>query len=89
VEDAPYVAGVTANVAINTWSFGEMPNRYIDRWFRFLTGAMTARPLFLVNHLMMPVCPHSPTARVQLQSAQWLSRIDDVGVLPVEVTNRP
>ena len=36
----------------------------------------TTRAIFLVNHFMMPVCLQSPTARAQLQSAQWLSKID-------------
>ena len=77
VEDSAALKGMTADVAINTWSFGEMPNRHIDRWFRFLNGDNTTRAIFLINHFMMPVCLQSPTARAQLQSAQWLSKIDD------------
>ena len=76
VEDSPALTGMTADITINTWSFGEMPNRHIDRWFRFLNDENTTRAIFLVNHFMMPVCLQSPTARAQLQSAQWLSRID-------------
>jgi hypothetical protein len=77
IEDAQHLTGMTADLAINTWSFGEMPNRYIDQWFTFLNDANTTRAIFLINHFMMPVCLESPTARAQLQSAQWLSHIDD------------
>ncbi len=77
VEDSRDLKGMTADLAINTWSFGEMPNRYIDRWFTFLNHDNTTRAIFLVNHFMMPVCLQSTTARAQLQSAQWLSKIDD------------
>jgi hypothetical protein len=77
VEDTSRLTGLTADLAINTWSFGEMPNRYIDSWFSLLTAANTTRALFLLNHFMMPVCLQSTTARAQLQSAQWLSKIDD------------
>lgn len=64
------------DLAINTWSFGEMPNRHIDFWFSFLNDRNKTSALFLTNHFMMPVCLESPTARAQLLSANWLTKID-------------
>jgi hypothetical protein len=76
VEDAHALSGRTFDLAINTWSFGEMPNRYIGRWFSFLNDQNTTKAFFFVNHFMMQVCLESPTAREQLNSAAWLSKID-------------
>lgn len=76
IEDSDRLEGLTIDLAINTWSFGEMPNRYIDQWFSFLNERNTTKALFLLNHFMMQVCLESNTARAQLQSANWLSKID-------------
>ncbi len=76
LEDADALTGLTFDLAINTWSFGEMPNRHIDRWFSFLTEANATTAVFFTNHFMMPICLESPTARAQLRSARWLPKID-------------
>ena len=76
IEDSHLLKELTIDLAINTWSFGEMPNRYIDQWFRFLNERNTTQSIFLLNHFMMQVCLESNTARAQLQSANWLSKVD-------------
>ena len=75
-EDATRWPGRQFDLAINTWSFGEMPNRYIDFWFDFVNESNTTSALFLINHFMMPVCLESTTARAQLLGGNWLTKID-------------
>lgn len=76
IEEFDLLKDLTIDLAVNTWSFGEMPNRYIDQWFRFLNERNTTKSIFLLNHFMMQVCLELNTARAQLQSANWLSRVD-------------
>jgi hypothetical protein len=75
VADAPHVlAGRRFDLAINAWSFGEMPNVFIDAWLRIVQQDCYVSRLFSINSFMAPVTPAS-VARTEL--GDWLFGLDD------------
>ncbi len=75
VEDAAgALSGREFDLAINVWSFGEMPNEYVKLWLRLLQRECTVRWLFTINSFMAPVTPPSVN-RVKL--GDWLFSLDE------------
>jgi hypothetical protein len=65
--------GRSFDVAVNIWSFGEMPNSYLDEWFDLLQNRCTTRWIFLLNSVLSPV---TAASRPRLDVGDWLLRID-------------
>ena len=75
LEDASHVlSGRYFQLAINIWSFGEMPNKFIDEWFQLLQNRCSIDWLFTINSFMAPVTPIS-IARINV--GDWLFKLDE------------
>jgi hypothetical protein len=73
-EAARVLAGRKFDLAINVWSFGEMPNEYVRLWLKLLQRDCTVGWLFTINSFMAPVTPASAN-RVKL--GDWLFGLDE------------
>lgn len=75
VVDAPQVlAGKHFDLAINVWSFGEMPNAFVNAWMKLIQQDCQVNWLFTINSFMAPVTPAS-VARTEV--GDWLFGLDD------------
>ncbi|HUI98992.1 MAG TPA: putative sugar O-methyltransferase [Usitatibacter sp.] len=71
---APRVlAGRSFDLAINVWSFGEMPNPFTQTWLRLLQRDCRVERLFTINSFLAPVTPESE-ARTRI--GDWLFQLD-------------
>ncbi len=75
VVDAPQVlAGKHFDLAINVWSFGEMPNAFVNAWMKLVQQDCQVDWLFTINSFMAPVTPAS-VARTEV--GDWLFGLDE------------
>jgi hypothetical protein len=75
VADASQVlTGRHFDLAINVWSFGEMPNAFVDAWLKLIQTDCQTTWLFTINSFMAPVTPAS-VARTEV--GDWLFGLDD------------
>jgi SAM-dependent methyltransferase len=44
--------GFDIDLLVNTYSFGEIPNAVVERWFQAINSARNIRNLFLLNHFL-------------------------------------
>jgi len=68
------IAGRRFDLAINVWSFGEMPNRYVDTYLRLLQRDCQVAWLLTVNSFMAPVTPASVD---RTEVGDWLLGLDE------------
>lgn len=73
-EAARVLSGRKFDLAINVWSFGEMPNDYVNLWLKLLQDGCRVEWLYTINSFMAPVTPVS-TDRTRI--GDWLFGLDD------------
>jgi hypothetical protein len=74
IEAADYLIGRHFDLAVNMWSLGEMPNKWIDYWFDLLQAKCQVDRLFLINNFMTPLTvKHTQIAA----EGDWLFQIDN------------
>ncbi len=76
VEEAYLINGQNIDLAVNIWSFGEMPNHYIQTWFDFIQKHNTTDHLFLLNHFMASIELEPGNVEHQANHYNWLRGID-------------
>lgn len=74
VAEVDRLSGRKFDLAINVWSFGEMPNAYVNRWLKLLQHDCQVDWLFAINSFMAPVTPASV---LRTQVGDWLFGLDD------------
>ena len=62
------------DLALNIWSFGEMPNHFISEWFQVIQGACQVRYFFTMNAFMPPVTTQSVE---RTRQGDWLCQFDE------------
>jgi putative sugar O-methyltransferase len=65
--------GYSFDLFINTWSFGEMPNAYLEGYFRLLQEALSVQYVFLLNR-MITYCHVNESQR--LTEGNWITKLD-------------
>ncbi len=75
-DKAEAIEGQTFDLAVNTWSFGEMPNAQIRLWFDLLQKRNRADRLFLLNHFMAPVRLTADNLKYQASHYSWITDLD-------------
>lgn len=73
-EAARFLSGRAFDLAINVWSFGEMPNDYVKSWLKLLQHDCRVEWLFTINSFMAPV---TPASAVRTRIGDWLFGLDD------------
>lgn len=73
-EAAGLLPGRCFDMAINVWSFGEMPNEYVATWLKLLQVDCQVKRLFTVNSFMAPV---TPTTQARTMVGDWLLGLDE------------
>jgi hypothetical protein len=74
LEDAVRVlSGIKFQLAINIWSFGEMPNEFIDQWLKLIQQKCKVEWFFTINSFMAPVTIDSISRK---NVGDWLFRLD-------------
>lgn len=72
-EAASLLPGRRFDLAINVWSFGEMPNQFVNTWLGLIQEACQIDWLFTINSFMAPV---TPAAQARTQTGAWLPGLD-------------
>jgi hypothetical protein len=75
-DEADGLHGQTIDLAINIWSFGEMPNTQIATWFELIQERNNTRHLYLLNHFMAPLPAELGNVRQHASHYGWLNRMD-------------
>lgn len=75
VDNADRLAGLSFDLAVNIWSFGEMPNHFISKWFDLIQEKCRVKRLFTLNAFLSPVTIHT-TPRVK--QGDWLLQLDEL-----------
>ena len=65
--------GRSFELVVNIWSFGEMPNAFVEEWFRLIQDECWVRFFFTLNAFMPPVTPSSTD---RINQGDWLTRMD-------------
>ena len=65
--------GRSFELAINIWSFGEMPNTFVEEWFELIQKECDVRYFFTLNAFMPPVTPDSVD---RVKQGDWFNRMD-------------
>lgn len=73
IDQAHRLAGERFDLAANIWSFGEMPNDFIVRWFRLLRRDCEVAHLFVLNAFLSPVTRETPE---RTRQGDWLMQLD-------------
>lgn len=73
VESAHAIVGAYFSLAVNIWSFGEMPDAYIGQWFDLIQNRNSVDVLFTINAFLHPV--ERGQAHL-LTVGNWLPRLD-------------
>ena len=68
------LSGRSFDLAINVWSFGEMPNVFVNAWLNLIQKDCQIDWLFTCNSFMAPVTPAS-IARTEI--GDWLFGLDN------------
>ena len=74
VHRAECLKGLSFDLAMNIWSFGEIPNEYLQRWFDLLQTGANVDWLFLLNSFLKRIEPQSAA---ELEFGNWPSRLDE------------
>jgi tetratricopeptide (TPR) repeat protein len=74
VDNASAVTGLSFDLALNVWSFGEMPNGFIARWFEVIQKRNRVARLFSLNAFLPPV---TPDAIERTRQGNWLLQFDE------------
>lgn len=61
------------DLAINVWSFGEMPNHFVESWLGLIQQDCDVTWLFTINSFMAPVTRASASRTL---TGDWLFRLD-------------
>lgn len=75
-DQAHHIQDQNIDLAMNVWSFGEMPNQQIQKWFDFIQKNNETAHLFLINHFMATVPLHASVLKQQSDHYDWLRRMD-------------
>jgi hypothetical protein len=73
-ERAALLAARQFDLAVNIWSFGEMPNAFVGKWFDLIQRRATVDSLFTLNAFMAPV---THLSRDRINQGDWLFQLDD------------
>ena len=65
--------GRSFELAVNVWSFGEMPNSFVEDWFRLIQDECQVRFFFTLNAFMPPVTPGSIE---RINQGDWFAQMD-------------
>jgi len=76
VEEAHRINGQEIDLAVNIWSFGEMPNSHIQAWFDLVQKRNATAQLFLLNHFMASIALEPENLRHQASHYSWLRGLD-------------
>ncbi len=68
------LSGRSFDLAINVWSFGEMPNPFVHSWLKLVQQECRTAWLFTINSFMAPV---TPAAVSRAQVGDWLLGLDE------------
>ncbi|MDO8878575.1 MAG: putative sugar O-methyltransferase [Pseudolabrys sp.] len=66
----------TFDLAVNTWSLGEMPNDNIAFWFDFLQNKHNVKNLFCLNHFLASMPLNAGAFDRASSSYDWIDRFD-------------
>ncbi len=66
----------TFDLAVNTWSFGEMPNSEIVGWFNFIQNAHDVRHMFCLNHFLVTTELTQGAFDQANRAYDWIDRFD-------------
>jgi len=75
-EHAHRITGQAIDLAINVWSFGEMPNAQIRGWFDFIQKRNATARLFLLNHVMAAITLDPGAVGHHAGHYGWLRELD-------------
>jgi hypothetical protein len=73
VDAADAIHDCEFDLVVNTWSFGEMPDSFLDRWFDLIQRRNKAAAIFTLNAFLHPVRPGLPHL---VNLGNWLPRFD-------------
>ncbi|MEO8039526.1 MAG: putative sugar O-methyltransferase [Betaproteobacteria bacterium] len=65
--------GCDFDLALNIWSFGEMPNRFVEDWFHVIQTQCRVRFMFTINAFLAPVT-HRTVERTH--QGDWVFQFD-------------
>jgi len=68
------IAGHSFDLALNIWSFGEMPNHFIREWFEIIQSKCRISYFFTINAFLAPVTVDSVDRAKQ---GAWILHFDD------------
>jgi hypothetical protein len=74
VSSADRLAGLHFDLAVNIWSFGEMPNHFVSKWFDLIQKKCRVDRLFTLNAFLSPVTIHSLP---RVKQGDWLFQLDE------------
>lgn len=74
-DQAEQLRGQRFDLAVNTWSLGEMPDTEIARWFDLIENQARVEWLFLLNHVFGPVPANPKPVKQASTERNWLTKI--------------